>query len=438
MIDAGADPLARGPDGRAALAVAVSRPWRKDEPILPPAVLAVLLAGAGPLDDADDDGVPMIELAARPHDDPATQEAAMHLVARLVDAGARFPPARCPSFSDPMQAALLLRAGARLDAPDPRGSLPIHRAVRAGNTQLVGFLLERGADANAVDGLGRTALGVCLRTANEPWVRHHGLTGAFGAIERALEAAGGLRSRAFAWVSGDPFAPRPIDGVALREACGDPVLAAFAPLLARENDSVQDLVAELRHGGEHLRALKLLAILGATLGEPRPFTIEGDLSIQRPFFWHGDLVVTGHLELRSPAAITGNLSVGGAVYDAMNDSRVTIGGGLRCAALFTGGDFAVAADIVATSFVWGHHNDFILAASAIRAPVVIEEDHCTMADVESDAHFDMDTFGTDNEEVRARLREIFVDEVFDSDGSIDRRGVFRRVIAGGPVLRKGC
>lgn len=436
LLDAGADLSARTQYGQTALALAVTVPWRKADPVLPLDILELLLARGADLNAIDIHGQSIVELAAREASDAAAEPAAMTLLARLVEAGARFPEARSPVFTgSAAQRELLLEAGARVDVADPTGALPLHRAVAAGKHDIVAFLLAHGADPSAIDGRGRTPLRCALREIGERWVAHNGVTPAFRAIIAALREAGGVEARPFPWNPLDVFAPRPIDNAAVGAACAGPALRErFRDLLERGSDSAQDLVADLYHEGEHLDALNLLAALATTLGEPRTLRIPGDLAADRPLFWHGDLIVEGSLAFQRPSAITGNVTVAGIVTDGGNDSRVTIGGNLACQGLLTDGDFAVGGDIEARDVVWGHYNDFVLAARAIRARVVIEDDHMTNASVDSPHHFDIDTFGS-GAEVLAELRQLFVADVFDEDAHLDRGEVFRRLAAGEPVFR---
>lgn len=55
---------------------------------------------------------------------------------------------------------LLTAHGADLNAMDPEGRAPLHRAVAAGNLKLAKQLISAGADVNLEDSSGRTALDI--------------------------------------------------------------------------------------------------------------------------------------------------------------------------------------------------------------------------------------------------------------------------------------
>ncbi len=111
---------------------------------------------------------------------------------------------------------------------------------------------------------------------------------------------------------------------------------------------------------------------------------------------------------------------------------------MRCQALYTDGEFAVGGTLAASDVVLGHYNDFILAAGLIRATLVIEDDHATMADAVAGLYLDMDTYSQGyGEGVNERLRALLVDEVFDeaSEGQLDNRALFWRLRQGQRIYR---
>lgn len=61
---------------------------------------------------------------------------------------------------DPDSIALLKSRGADLNATDPDGRAPLHRAVAAANLKLAKQLISAGADVNLTDGSGKTALDI--------------------------------------------------------------------------------------------------------------------------------------------------------------------------------------------------------------------------------------------------------------------------------------
>ncbi|WP_406530399.1 hypothetical protein [Streptomyces sp. I8-5] len=91
--------------------------------------------------------------------------------------------------------------------------------------------------------------------------------------------------------------------------------------------------------------------------------------------------------------------------------------------------------------VYGYYNDNTLQAGTIRARLVIEDEHATIATVEADLHFDLDDFQQGHGDgVQEQLRELLVDEVFavDEDGGremMDRGLLFARLREGLPVFR---
>lgn len=76
---------------------------------------------------------------------------------RLEDAGGPPRPLRSEK-GDLETVGALLSGGANVNAVDPEGRTALHLSARCGNQLLVSRLLERGADSNARDGQGRTPL----------------------------------------------------------------------------------------------------------------------------------------------------------------------------------------------------------------------------------------------------------------------------------------
>ncbi|MFY1825921.1 ankyrin repeat domain-containing protein, partial [Myxococcus fulvus] len=339
----------------------------------------------------------------------------------------------------------VLDAGARLDARNERGATPLHSAVVSGDPDVIQLMLERGAEVNAIDSQGRTALGIALRTKEEPWVAHNKRTTGFNAVIQALEAAGGKASVAIS-LSEDVFAPYPIDEAAFREA-----LTEQKQKLSFKHDiaSAQEAITGLHGYGDPAEALGKLETLRDTLtAPPRKVHIKEPLNIRSAFFHHGDLEVDGDLDIGRPFAVTGDVIVHGVVWDSGNDSLVNILGKLKCHGLYTSGEFSVSKDIEARDVVLGYYNDHILAANTIRARVVIEDDHAFDASVDAQHHFDIDTYSQGHGDgVAEELKAIFVDEVFeetedagdDEDGEparIDKGALFNRISKGLPVFRE--
>ena len=296
----------------------------------------------------------------------------------------------------------------------------------------VSELLSRGAEVNALDGLGRTPLGAALRKRVGHSGKPHGRTPEYDALIALLERAGGQPRVPYSWRE-DPFAPFPFDTAALRAAAPKSWLSFNLDV-----DSAQEFATGLHNSGDPDQALAFLAALRDVLDvPPRHVRLQGPLTLKRPFFHHGDLEVDGHLSIRGPFAVTGSLIVHGVLEDCANNSLVNVLGDVRCHALNTDGDFSVRGDIHARDVVLGHHNDHLLSAAAIHARVVIKDDHAVSAEVHAEHHFDINTYhGQDRGGgVPERLRALFVDEVLDEDGWLCNSDLFDRLRKGLPVFR---
>ncbi|MCP3098502.1 ankyrin repeat domain-containing protein [Myxococcus sp. K15C18031901] len=445
-VSQGADVSAPGEHGMTALHLAVRPPSSKSEP-LPSLEVAQALVDAGADVNARDVHQRTPLLCASTVEDEGPGEArAMELIRLLRAAGATAPSdvkdARGGAFT-PASARLLkevLEAGAVVDARDAQGRTPLHRVANLGHDAQVRLLLERGADVNAIDGLGRTPLGVALREMGKPWVAHNQRTPGFNRAIQALEGAGGKPSVPFPW-SEDPFAPFPIDAAAVRAELGAATLS-----FSHAFDSAQEIATGLHGYGDPSSSLDMLRRVASALGvAPRTVRLKGAQDLRAPFFHHGDLEVDGDLDLLAPFAVTGSVTVRGVVKDWANGSLVVILGDLRCHGLFTDCEFTVGGDIHARDVVLGYYNDHILAAERIRARVVIEDDHCVLATVEADHHFDLDTYQC-GEDVAERLEQLFTPECFREqepagDGEeaeparLDNHALFHRIRKGLPIFR---
>ncbi len=140
--------------------------------------------------DASEGTTPLHVAAGSPYDK------GLEIGERLIEAGAdvnardtcNFTPLHVSIFScSPQFARLLLSKGAKIDAADHNGDRPIHMASAINrtqyrqwrgisldlncrtNAQLVKVLIEAGADANALDGMGLTPLhkAICKDVAKE-------------------------------------------------------------------------------------------------------------------------------------------------------------------------------------------------------------------------------------------------------------------------------
>ncbi|MFD9602597.1 hypothetical protein [Streptomyces sp. NPDC059970] len=107
-------------------------------------------------------------------------------------------------------------------------------------------------------------------------------------------------------------------------------------------------------------------------------------------------------------------------------------------AVHTDGEMSVCGDIEA-EVVYGYYNDQTLQTGTIRARLVIEDGHCTIAAVEADTHFDLNDYQQGyGDGVREQPRELLVDEVFsneEDEEQLDRTLLFARLREGEPVFR---
>jgi hypothetical protein len=440
----GADVNARGPYGMTPLHLAARAPSTTAEPLPDVDVVRALIEAGGDVNARDDHARTPL-LRAVPNEDDSTHERrALDLFQVLRAAGAKVPSdvkdGRAGAFAWTCLSIYteLLDAGAAVDVRDDNQQTPLHRAAARGKAPIVEALLARGAEVNAIDGLGRTPLGVALRTREEPWVKANHRTAGFNAVVKVLEGAGGKPSVHYER-GDDPFAPFPVDGAAVRAALSKHGKFRFK----FEVDSAQEVATGLHSYGEPAESLARLTALRDVLGAaPRSLRLAGPLTLKSAFFHHGDLEVDGDLYIHRPFAVTGNLIVHGVVNDNGNDSLVNVLGDVKCHALYTDGEFSVAGDIEARDVVLGYYNDHILTASTITARVVIEDDHSTDASVEAEHHFDMDTYSQGyGEGVPEQLRELFVDEVFgkeaeEEEAQLDNGALFDRIRKGLPVFRK--
>ncbi|WP_189280775.1 ankyrin repeat domain-containing protein [Streptomyces atratus] len=345
-----------------------------------------------------------------------------------------------------------------MSARDEDGATPLHRAVTTPwNSEvplpcpeMARTLLERGADVRAVDSRGETPLGFALRLPQFSRIQRETRT----EIVAMLKAAG-------APAHGDDSAvddrPLPIDmavarrvaeakRIAASEACraaGIPDGSGWLTELVRPKfDSYQEFIAELRNDADpdHVRLIPELCaeMLGDDARTDR--TLIGDQRTGAPFFRHGDLVVKGHLDVVAPFVVTGSLTVEGCLADCGPESVVAVGGDVTAHAVHTDGEMSVGGDIEA-EVVYGYYNDRTLQTGTIRARLVIEDEHCTIATVEADTHFDLDDYQQGyGDGVQEHLRELLVDQVFsneedEDDEQLDRTLLFARLRGGEAVFR---
>ncbi|MCP3098020.1 ankyrin repeat domain-containing protein [Myxococcus sp. K15C18031901] len=158
--------------------------------------------------------------------------------------------------------------------------------------------------------------------------------------------------------------------------------------------------------------------------EPRTPTFS-----KAPRFVRGDLTVKGDLTLHGPLLVTGDLEVSGVVRNVGPEALLVVGGSLHAAGVDSDGELVVGQDLE-SPVVWGHHNDASLrVGGALRAEVVIEDDHDVQARVKASRHYKNGRFDAS----AAALKKVFVPAAFSPDG-LDRDKVFALLRGKKPVL----
>ncbi|MEE1769268.1 hypothetical protein PUR34_14185 [Streptomyces sp. JV185] len=202
------------------------------------------------------------------------------------------------------------------------------------------------------------------------------------------------------------------------EAAGVPDDSGWiTELVAPDFGSCQELVAELADGYDYEQVAWVPELCAKALGETGTTrVVDGDCLAQEPFFHHGDLVVKGHLGVGAPFVVTGSLMVEGVLNDCGPDSVVAVHGGVKARGVFTDGEMSIRGDVDA-EVVYASYNDHTLQTGVIRARLVIEDDHETIASkIQAELHFDQFDFQQGyGEGVQEQLRELLVDEVFAAD-----------------------
>ncbi|NTX11353.1 ankyrin repeat domain-containing protein [Myxococcus sp. CA056] len=443
LLSQGAEVNARNESGVTPLHLAVRGPSSKTEPLPDVEVVRALITAGADVNARDALQQTPLRLALPTEDSQDNEARALEIIRVLRAAGGQVPSDvrdwRSSAFSSTSAVLLseLLDAGAPLDARDEEQLTPLHRAAARGVSSVIELLLARGAELNALDGLGRTPLGVTLRERDKKWVQANQRTKDFDATASALMRAGGTPSLRYERRD-DPFAPLPVDGPAVRAA-----LSKVAPFPFKHDvDSAQELATGL-HDRESGLGLELLETLVPVLdGPPRPLRLQGPLTLKRAFFHHGDLEVEGDLTVLRAFAVTGNVTVHGVLTDGSTSSLVRVLGNVSCHALDTGGRFSVGKCLQARDVVLGSGNDFVLSAGTLKARVVIEDDHVIDAVIKADYHFDKDTYARGyGEGIAEWLRELFVAEVLkeeDDTTLLDGARLFDRIRKGLPVFQDGA
>ncbi|MEW2632656.1 hypothetical protein AB0903_13610 [Streptomyces sp. NPDC048389] len=462
LIADGADVSARDENGATPLHRAVKAPYNADDPLPALEVIRALLECGADVHAVDDNGAtPVVPAVAMNDSDPAALvERSVEVLALLVEHGARLDgpsglttggsPAHYSAVAVPVY-TFLLDHGAPIDAVEARSDAPLHATVRSQRPPLVRLLLERGADTAVVNGLGQTPLGSALRLPEYSDRQRQ----ARDEIVSLLRAADAPERVDYPVVEGGPL---PIDMDAVRrvavamcaeqaaacEAAGVPDDSGrLARLVEPDFDSYQDLASALRDDCHPDLLPSVPRLCAAALGDTGTArTLTGDHQVDMPFFHHGDLVVKGALGVVAPFVVTGSLTVEGVLADCGPDSVVAIGGGVTARGVFTDGEMYVGGDIEA-EIVHGYYNDNTLQAGTIRARLVIEDEHETIASVRAELYFDLFEYQQGyGDGVQEKLRELLVDEVFaadedegDDEEMFDHHLLRARLSEGLPVFR---
>ena len=199
LIDAGADPNARGWDGGTTLHTAAQTNAE-------PAVVKVLLDAGADIAARDENGATPLHLATDEENplNRSPDSESPHVLGVLLAAGADLS-ARDGKGDTSLLAALriarrleredprltkavrtMLEAGADPDARDRRGRTALHITARRGGPEMIAVLLDAGADVNAKDGRGRTPLAHARLRLNAPGANKKTVQG----VIKALEARG--------------------------------------------------------------------------------------------------------------------------------------------------------------------------------------------------------------------------------------------------------
>jgi ankyrin repeat protein len=210
-LQAGADPLWRGPAGRTALHWAAARGHDNAVATIlttlrPPAVAPSAASDAGGLFSPNYDPNHAARVAPPAVDPNATGgtsfdeyvrgEARVRAALAMQDDQGQTPLHLAVVGKHTAVAARLLEAGAPPNAADKAGLTPLHHAVVTGNQRLVRLLLDQGADPEVRDGLGMTpaqltedaAIRTALRAAAAPPLRRADLAPLRTLAEKYVQA----------------------------------------------------------------------------------------------------------------------------------------------------------------------------------------------------------------------------------------------------------
>lgn len=163
-------------------------------------------------------------------------------------------------------------------------------------------------------------------------------------------------------------------------------------------------------------ALYVLRPLVAPATQPAT-ALAGDLAIESCQVILGDAIVSGSVQNNGALVVFGDLTIEGIYGDAAWDwSVLAVGGSVRARGLVSSGDCLIAGDVLVSDVVYGHYNDNpLLVGGTLRARILLEDQHYTRASAR-------EVQETVSRADRARLRELFVEALFDDDDDDDDNG----------------
>jgi hypothetical protein len=144
----------------------------------------------------------------------------------------------------------------------------------------------------------------------------------------------------------------------------------------------------------------------------------------------GNATISGTVQNGGALAVFGDLTIEGIYGDAAWDPCVlAVGGSVRARGIVSSRDFLVQGDVLVSDVVYGHYNDYpLLVGGTLCTRTLLEDKHFLRA-------ARLETHETGSLSDSARLRELFVDELFGDDGALSTDELFDRLEQGQPVYR---
>ncbi|WNG25324.1 hypothetical protein F0U62_15785 [Cystobacter fuscus] len=315
----------------------------------------------------------------------------------------------------PEVARALIDAGA--DPNAGKGWTPLHQHARfTARGPVIEVLLQAGADTTRESSNGRTPAQEALDEQNPHLAQLMGAKAPSGKgghldVRPLLDALGRQRKVLLeAWY----FEDEDVESV-------ERVLKS---LVLGGATSWDQAAAELQ-GARPWVAMAVVELARAVL----PPEQKAPSFSKAPRFVRGDLTVQGDVDLDGPLLVTGNLKVEGVLRNAGPEGLLVVGGSLRATGVDTSGEVVVGEDVEA-QVVWGHGNDHSLRVGrALKAEVVIEDDHDVQARVKARHHFESGGFDASD----AALGKVFARGAFSSK-RLDRDKLFNLLREGRSAL----